>query len=149
MNSSREDLIDKYGIIEGFLPLEEQVVYSMELTKLNIKAAYEIELYDKVTYYYNKNDCKNSYFTKSKFNGIPMYLNKCFIQQLRGDLSNNQIEKCVLAYKPIEGTSIYTGLAKIPLLQDAVDATLQLSSPQDTKLLRKKHENQKLMKTSQ
>ena len=78
-----------------------------------------------------------------------MNLNKCFIQQLRDDLSNNQIEKCVLAYKPIEGASIYTGLAKIPLLQDAVDATLQLSSPQDTKLLRKKHENQKLMKTSQ
>jgi len=143
MDLSRQELIDKYGIIEGFLPLEEQVVYSIELTKLNIKAAYEIELYDKVTYYYNKDDCKNSYFTKSKFSGIPMYLNECFIQQLSGDLSNNQIEKCVLAYRPIEGVSVYTGLAKIPLLQDAIDATLQLSSPQDTKLLRKKHANQK------
>ena len=33
MNSSREDLIDKYGIIEGFLPLEEQVVYSMRSSR--------------------------------------------------------------------------------------------------------------------
>ena len=48
--STTEQLIEKYDIVEGFIPLEDRLVYALELKKLDIKAAYEINLFDGVEY---------------------------------------------------------------------------------------------------
>ena len=150
--STTEQLIEKYDIVEGFIPLEDRLVYALELKKLDIKAAYEINLFDGVEYVFNKENPAESYLTKKKLLGFEAMIGNCFIQRLNEDASGNTegVEPhCVLAFHPFPEQNFISGLANLPLLQDAVDATLQLSSPQDTKLLRKKHENQKLMKASQ
>jgi hypothetical protein len=149
---NKQELFDKYDIVEGFIPLKDTVVYAIELKKLNIKAAYEITLFDGVSYVYDEENPNKSALAKSTLPGIAANLDQCFIQRLNEDASGNTegVEPhCVLAFHPFPEQNFISGLANLPLLQDAVDATLQLSSPQDTKLLRKKHENQKLMKTSQ
>ena len=52
--STTAELIEKYDIVEGFIPLEDRLVYALELKKLDIKAAYEINLFDGVSYVFNK-----------------------------------------------------------------------------------------------
>ena len=32
---NNQTIIDKYGIVEGFIPLKDKVVYAIELSKLN------------------------------------------------------------------------------------------------------------------
>ena len=34
---NKQELFDKYDIVEGFIPLKDTVVYAIELKKLNIK----------------------------------------------------------------------------------------------------------------
>ena len=151
MNS--QTVIDKYDIVEGFIPLKDKVVYAIEFKKLDIKAAYEITLFDGVSYVYDEENPNKSAFAKDKLPGIAANLDQCFIQRLNEDASGNTegVEsRCILAFHPFPEQSFISGLAELPLLQDAIDTTLlQLSSPQDTKLLRKKHENQKLAEASQ
>jgi len=150
--SATEQLIEKYDIVEGFIPLEDRLVYALELKKFNIKAAYEITLFDGVSYVYDEENPNKSAFAKDKLIGIAANLDQCFIQRLNEDASGNTegVEpRCILAFHPFPEQSFISGLAELPLLQDAIDATLQLSSPQDTKLLRKKHANQKQAKASQ
>ena len=151
MNS--QTVIDKYDIVEGFIPLKDKVVYAIEFKKLDIKAAYEITLFDGVSYVYDEENPNKSAFAKNKLPGIAANLDQCFIQRLNEDASGNTegVEpRCILAFHPFPEQSFISGLAELPLLQDAIDTTLlQLSSPQDTKLLRKKHENQKLAEASQ
>jgi hypothetical protein len=147
-----QTLIDKYDVVEGFMPLKDKVAYTIELKKLNIKAAYEINLLEGVTYVFNTESPAESYLTKKKLLGFKAVLGKCFIQRLNEDASGNTegVEpRCIMAFNPFPEKTFISGLAEMPLLQDVVDATLAMSSPQDTKLLRKKHENQKLMKASQ
>ena len=150
--SATEQLIEKYDIVEGFIPLEDRLVYALELKKLDIKAAYEINLFDGVSYVFNKEDPSKSYLTKKKLLGLEAIISNCFIQRLNEDASGNTdgVEpRCVMAFKPFPEKTFISGLAEMPLLKDVVEATLNMSSPQDTKLLRKKHENQKLAKASQ
>lgn len=152
MQTETEMLVNKYDIVEGFIPLKDTVAYAIELKKLNIKAAYEINLLEGVTYVFNKESPAESYLTKKKLLGFKAVLGNCFIQRLNEDASGNTegVEsRCIMAFNPFPEKTFISGLAEMPLLQDAVDATLAMSSPQDTKLLRKKHENQKLMKASQ
>lgn len=150
--STTSELIEKYDIVEGFIPLEDRLVYALELKKLDIKAAYEINLFDGVSYVFNKEDPSKSYLTKKKLLGLEAIISNCFIQRLNEDASGNTdgVEpRCVMAFKPFPEKTFISGLAEMPLLKDVVEATLNMSSPQDTKLLRKKHENQKLAKASQ
>lgn len=150
--STTSELIEKYDIVEGFIPLEDRLVYALELKKLDIKAAYEINLFDGVSYVFNKEDPSKSYLTKKKLIGLEAIISNCFIQRLNEDASGNTdgVEpRCVMAFKPFPEKTFISGLAEMPLLKDVVEATLNMSSPQDTKLLRKKHENQKLAKASQ
>jgi len=150
--STTAELIEKYDIVEGFIPLEDRLVYALELKKLDIKAAYEINLFDGVSYVFNKEDPSKSYLTKKKLIGLEAIISNCFIQRLNEDASGNTdgVEpRCVMAFKPFPEKTFISGLAEMPLLKDVVEATLNMSSPQDTKLLRKKHENQKLAKASQ
>ena len=150
--STTEQLIEKYDIVEGFIPLEDRLVYALELKKLDIKAAYEINLFDGVEYIFNKEKPAESYLTKKKLSGIVVIIGNCFIQRLNEDASGNTdgVEpRCVMAFKPFPEKTFISGLAEMPLLKDVVEATLNMSSPQDTKLLRKKHENQKLARASQ
>lgn len=150
--STTSELIEKYDIVEGFIPLEDRLVYALELKKLDIKAAYEINLFDGVSYVFNKEDPSKSYLTKKKLIGLEAIISNCFIQRLNEDASGNTdgVEpRCVMAFKPFPEKTFISGLAEMPLLKDVVEATLNISSPQDTKLLRKKHENQKLAKASQ
>jgi len=150
--STTAELIEKYDIVEGFIPLEDRLVYALELKKLDIKAAYEINLFDGVSYVFNKEDPSKSYLTKKKLLGLEAIISNCFIQRLNEDASGNTdgVEpRCVMAFKPFPEKTFISGLAEMPLLKDVVEATLNMSSPQDTKLLRKKHENQKLAKASQ
>ena len=150
--STTAELIEKYDIVEGFIPLEDRLVYALELKKLDIKAAYEINLFDGVSYVFNKEDPSKSYLTKKKLLGFEALISNCFIQRLDEDLSGNTdgVEpRCVMAFKPFPEKTFISGLAEMPLLKDVVEATLNMSSPQDTKLLRKKHENQKLAKACQ
>ena len=150
--SNTDDLIKKYDIVEGFIPLKDKVVYAIELKKFNIKAAYEIILFDGVSYVYDEENPNKSAFAKDKLIGIAANLDQCFIQRLNEDASGNTegVEpRCILAFHPFPEQSFISGLAELPLLQDAIDGTLQLSSPQDTKLLRKKHANQKQAQASQ
>ena len=150
--STTEQLIEKYDIVEGFIPLKDKVVYAIELKKLNIKAAYEITLFDGVSYVYDEENPNKSAFAKDKLLGIAANLDQCFIQRLNEDASGNTdgVEpRCVMAFKPFPEKTFISGLAEMPLLKDVVEATLNMSSPQDTKLLRKKHENQKLARASQ
>ena len=150
--STTEQLIEKYDIVEGFIPLEDRLVYALELKKLDIKAAYEINLFDGVEYVFNKENPAESYLTKKKLLGFEAIIGNCFIQRLNEDASGNTegVEpRCVMAFKPFPEKTFISGLAEMPLLKDVVHATLNVSSPQDTKLLRKKHENQKLARASQ
>ena len=149
--STTAELIEKYDIVEGFIPLEDRLVYALELKKLDIKAAYEINLFDGVSYVFNKEDPSKSYLTKKKLLGLEAIISNCFIQRLNEDASGNTdgVEpRCVMAFKPFPEKTFISGLAEMPLLKDVVEATLNMSSPQATKLLRKKHENQKLAKAS-
>ena len=57
-------LIKYYDITEGFIPLKDKVVYVVKLKKLDIKAAYEIDLFDGVEYVFDKENPNKSYFTK-------------------------------------------------------------------------------------
>ena len=150
--SATEQLIEKYDIVEGFIPLEDRLVYALELKKLDIKAAYEINLFDGVSYVFNKEDPSKSYLTKKKLLGLEAIISNCFIQRLNEDASGNTdgVEpRCVMAFKPFPEKTFISGLAEMPLLKDVVEATLNMSSPQDTKLLRKKHANQQQAKASQ
>ncbi len=150
--SSTEQLIEKYDIVEGFIPLEDRLVYALELKKLDIKAAYEINLFDGVEYVFNKEKPAESYLTKKKLLGFEVIIGNCFIQRLNEDASGNTdgVEpRCVLAFKPFPEKTFISGLAEMPLLKDVIEATLNMSSPQDTKLLRKKRENQKKAEASQ
>jgi len=150
--STTEQLIEKYDIVEGFIPLEDRLVYALELKKLDIKAAYEINLFDGVNYVFNKEKPAESYLTKKKLLGFEAMIGNCFIQRLNEDASGNTdgVEpRCVLAFKPFFEKTFISGLAEMPLLKDVIEATLNMSSPQDTKLLRKKRENQKKAEASQ
>ncbi len=150
--STTAELIEKYDIVEGFIPLEDRLVYALELKKLDIKAAYEINLFDGVNYVFNKEKPAESYLTKKKLLGFEAMIGNCFIQRLNEDASGNTdgVEpRCVLAFKPFPEKTFISGLAEMPLLKDVVEATLNMSSPQDTKLLRKKRENQKKAEASQ
>ncbi len=150
--STTEQLIEKYDIVEGFIPLEDRLVYALELKKLDIKAAYEINLFDGVNYVFNKEKPAESYLTKKKLLGFEAMIGNCFIQRLNEDASGNTdgVEpRCVLAFKPFPEKTFISGLAEMPLLKDVIEATLNMSSPQDTKLLRKKRENQKKAEASQ
>ena len=71
--STTEQLIEKYDIVECFIPLEDRLVYALELKKLDMKAAYEINLFDGVEYVFNKENPAESYLTKKKLLGFEMF----------------------------------------------------------------------------
>ena len=152
MQTETEMLVSKYDIVEGFIPLKDKVAYAIELRKLNIKAAYEINLFEGVSYVYDTETPNKSAFAKKKLPGIAANLDQCFIQRLNEDASGNTegVEpRCILAFYPFPEQSFISGLAELPILQDAVNATLAMTSPQDTAILRKKHKNQKLERSTQ
>ena len=118
--STTEQLIEKYDIVEGFIPLEDRLVYALELKKLDIKAAYEINLFDGVEYVFNKENPAESYLTKKKLLGFEAMIGNCFIQRLNEDASGNTdgVEpRCVMAFKPFPEKTFISGLAEMPLLK--------------------------------